>query len=89
MLWNYDAAINTPPVMSGTDPSILRSKHPAARPRERTRPREFVKRWLHRSCCSNPSEQCSYQQNQVGDQQKREPTDAVKLRDVAIDREHR
>jgi hypothetical protein len=57
-------------------------------PRERIRPREFVKRWLHRSCCSDPSEQRSYQQNQVGDQQKREPTDAVKLRDVAIDREH-
>jgi hypothetical protein len=44
-----------------------------------------VLRW-HRS---NPSHERSYEQNDVGNQQKCKTSDAVKLRDVAVNRKHR
>jgi hypothetical protein len=43
-----------------------------------------VARWS-----SNPSEERSYKQNKIRDQQERETPDAMKLRDVAINRQHR
>jgi len=39
--------------------------------------------------CSNPSHECSQDQDDIGNQQECEPSDAVKLRDVAVNRKHR